>query len=319
MHTQWQQHLQEWLENHRQLTAEGDTASYIPALQQVNPSHLGICITGRDGTRMAAGEWDVPFTLQSIAKVFSFVAVCMHHGVSHVLERVDLEPTGDPFNSIVRLEIHRPGKPFNPFINAGAITVASLLPGTKTIDKVNYVTAILEKILDKRPASNEEVYQSEWASANRNRALAYYLKELGYLETEVDHALEVYFRLCSLEVTTEELSMLGLVFALDGHHPVLREQILPKEIVRITNALMLTCGMYNSSGKFAAFVGVPAKSGVAGGIMATVVPRFRSDVLPFQDGCGIAVFGPAIDEYGNSRAGVALLQHVVQEWDLSIF
>jgi glutaminase len=149
--------------------------------------------------------------------------------------------------------------------------------------------------------------------------LAYYLKELGYLESEVEQALEVYFSLCSLEVTAEDLSVIGLVFALDGYHPVYREQILPKEIARLTKALMLTCGMYNASGKFAAFVGIPAKSGVAGGIMATVVPRFRSTVLPFQDGCGIGVYGPAIDEYGNSKAGVALLKHVVQEWDLSIF
>ncbi|NRD78948.1 glutaminase [Bacillus sp. BRMEA1] len=310
--------LDEWVSHFRTYAAEGKTANYIPALGKANLSDLGICIAKPNGQVIKSGEWQVNFTLQSISKVISFIAACTSRGISYVLDRVDVEPTGDPFNSIVRLEIHKPGKPFNPMINAGAITVASLLPGDTSISKLEIVYQLIETMIGKRATMNEEVFQSEWQTANRNRALAYYLKETGFLEAEVEETLEVYLKLCALEMNTEDIALIGMILANDGYHPIQNVQIFPKEVARLTKALMLTCGMYNASGKFAAFVGLPAKSGVSGGILALVPPGTKQG-SPFQQGCGIGVYSPAIDEYGNSLTGVKLLTHIAREWDLCIF
>lgn len=310
--------VDEWITHYRSYAAKGQNASYIPALGKINSSQLGICIMGPDGTMINSGDWEVPFTLQSISKVISFVAACVSRGIPYVLERVDVEPTGDAFNSIIRLEMHKSGKPFNPMINAGAITVASLLPGESANKKLEFLFTFIEKMIGKRPTINEEVFQSEWQTAHRNRALAYYLKETGFLESDVEEALEVYLKQCSIEINTEDIALIGLILAHDGYHPIRREQVLPKKVARLTKALMLTCGMYNASGRFAAFIGLPAKSGVSGGIMSLVPSRVGGE-LPFQGGCGIGIYGPAIDEYGNSLAGVKLLEHIAQEWDLSIF
>jgi glutaminase len=173
-------------------------------------------------------------------------------------------------------------------------------------------------MIGKRPIMNEEVFQSEWQTAYRNRALAYYLKETGFLEAEVEETLEAYLKLCSLEMNTEDIALIGLILAHDGYHPIQKVQIFPKEVAKLTKALILTCGMYNASGKFAAFVGLPAKSGVSGGILSLVPPRMKCG-QPFPDGCGIGVYGPTIGEYGNSLTGVKLLKQLAQEWDLCIF
>lgn len=311
--------VDEWVAQYKEFAEQGEVAHYIPALSKSDPKHLGICIIGPDGEKLTSGEWDVPFTLQSISKVISFVAACIEFGIPYVLERVDVEPTGDPFNSIVRLEMHKPGRPFNPMINAGAITVASMLPGEDAEEKLETLFSLLESMIGRRPTLNEEVFRSEWETANRNRSLAYYLRDTGYLQTGVDEALEVYLKQCSMEVNAEDLAMIGLVLAQDGYHPLKQEQIIPKDVARLAKALMITCGMYNASGKFAAFVGIPAKSGVAGGIMASVPPQARVSNSPFLAGCGVGIYGPSIDECGNSVAGVELLKRMAQEWDLSIF
>ncbi|MFF2288604.1 glutaminase [Peribacillus butanolivorans] len=310
--------LDEWVAHYRSYATKGQTANYIPALRNTHLSQLGICILEPGGTMITSGDWEVPFTLQSISKVLSFIAACLGRGISYVLERVDVEPTGDAFNSIIRLEMHKPGKPFNPMINAGAITIASLLPGESSQKKLEFLYELIESLLGKRPTINEDVFQSEWLTSHRNRALAHYLKETNYLESDVEEALEVYLKQCSIVVTTEDIALIGLILAQDGYHPIRQEQVLPKEVAKLAKALMLTCGMYNASGKFAAFVGVPAKSGVSGGIMALVPPSARRE-MPFQDGCGIGIYGPAIDEYGNSVTGGMLLKQMAQEWDLSIF
>ncbi|MGG0283938.1 glutaminase [Peribacillus butanolivorans] len=310
--------LDEWVAHYRSYATKGQTANYIPALRNTHLSQLGICILEPGGTMITSGDWKVPFTLQSISKVLSFIAACLCRGITYVLDRVDVEPTGDAFNSIIRLEMHKPGKPFNPMINAGAITIASLLPGESSQKKLEFLYELIESLLGKRPTINEEVFQSEWLTSHRNRALAHYLKETNYLESDVEEALEVYLKQCSIVVTTEDIALIGLILAQDGYHPIRQEQVLPKEVAKLAKALMLTCGMYNASGKFAAFVGVPAKSGVSGGIMALVPPSARRE-MPFQDGCGIGIYGPAIDEYGNSVTGGMLLKQMAQEWDLSIF
>ncbi|MFK2827049.1 glutaminase [Bacillus sp. B190/17] len=312
-------HLDKWVEHYRSYAMEGRCAAYIPALAMANPSQLGIAMAGPDGVVLKSGECEASFTLQSISKVIGFIAACLDFGTPYVLDRVDVEPTGDAFNSIIRLEVHKPGRPFNPMINAGALTVASLLGGRAPLTKIESFLTLIEKMVGKRPSINEEVFQSEWRTAHRNRALAYYLKETGFLECTVEEALEVYLKQCSIEVNTQDVAMIGLILAYDGFHPIRKEQIFPKEVAKLTKALMVTCGMYNASGKFAAFIGLPAKSGVSGGIMAAVPAHAGSKKSPFPDGCGIGIYSPAIDEYGNSVAGSMLLKHIAREWDLNIF
>ncbi|MGO4886224.1 glutaminase [Anaerobacillus sp. MEB173] len=313
-----EKYLDEWVMKYRSLGMKGRCADYIPALGESNLTDLGVYMISSDGVEIKSGDWEVPFTLQSISKVISLIAACIDRGVSYVLDHVDVEPTGDAFNSIVRLEMHKPGKPFNPMINAGAITVSSLLYGESPEQKLESVYALIEKMVGKRPTFNEKVFQSEWQTANRNRALAYYLKESGFLESEVDEALEVYLKQCSIEVNTKDIALIGLILSQNGYDPIHKKQVFSKEIAKLIKGLMLTCGMYNASGKFAAFVGIPAKSGVSGGIMASVPARYRQE-LPFHTGCGIGIYGPAIDEYGNSLAGVELLKHLAEVWDVSIF
>lgn len=316
--TQSHQFLEAWVEQFRPYAKEENCANYIPALAQKDPNQLAISIIGPDGIDMKAGDTANTFTLQSVSKIITFISVCMDKGLSYVLERVDVEPTGDTFNSIIRLESHQPGKPFNPMINAGAITVSSMLAGNSSLEKLDNLLKFLEKMIGKKLSVNEDVFQSEWQTANRNRALAYYLKDSGYLDGEVEEALEVYLKQCAIEVNVSDLAMIGLVIGNDGYHPILKEQLFSKEVAKMTKALMVTCGMYNASGKFAAFIGLPAKSGVSGAILVAV-PNHASLHSPFPTGCGIGIYGPAIDSIGNSVAGAHLLKHIATEWNMSIF
>lgn len=312
-----QQQLDEWVLEYKKYTASGATASYIPALQKADPDAFGICLISSDGTVLESGDIDHSFTLQSISKVISFIYACETKGIDHVLEYVDVEPTGDAFNSIFRLELSHPGRPFNPMINAGAITVASLLPGNSPAEKVEALLVFIEKMIGRKPSINEEVFWSEWKTADRNRSIAYWLKQTGYLLCEVEKAMEVYLKLCSIEVNISELAQVGLILANDGVHPSTSEKIFSTELASLTKTLMLTCGMYDYSGRFAAFVGIPAKSGVSGGIMASVPPSAR--ITNNRSTCwGIGLYGPAIDKHGNSTAGVHLLKHLSKEWNLRL-
>lgn len=311
--------LKQWVEDNRSHTMLGEPAQYIPALANQDRDQLGICIMDIDGDTYMAGESDVTFTLQSISKIISFVALCHFKGLDFVLDKVDVEPTGESFNSIIPFEIHRPGKPFNPLINAGAITVASMLPGDTVKEKYERFLLFVEGMIGRQLELDQEVYDSEWKTAHRNRALAYYLKESNLLDLDVEEALDIYIRLCAICISLKDLAKIGLVIAHDGYDPIEERQIFSHDVARIAKVLMVTCGMYNSSGKFAAHVGIPAKSGVSGGILASVPPKWHSPEKAFRKGCGIAVFSPAIDANGNSAAGTMLLRQISEEWDFSIF
>lgn len=314
-----QAYVDDWVSFYRKKTDDGEVASYIPLLAEANKEHLGITILGKNGMKIRSGDVDIPFTIQSVSKVISFIVACMDRGVSYVLDRVDVEPTGEAFNSIMHLEMKQLQKPFNPFINAGAITVTSMLEGRTSDEKLKTVIDLLEKMLGYRPAINPEIYESERDTSMRNRAIGYYLLETGFLESDMNVTLETYFKQCSIEITVDDLARIGLILANDGEDIDSHEEIIPRQVARITKALMLTCGMYDASGKFATYVGVPAKSGVSGGIIALSPARVRDGELPFIDGCGIGVYGPALDKQGNSVAGIRLLRHIASQWDLSIF
>lgn len=314
-----QSYVDDWVAFYRKHTTDGEVASYIPVLQEADPDNLGITIIGKNGITIRSGDDSIPFTMQSISKVLSFIVGCMERGVAYMLDRVDVEPAGEAFNSIIHLEMKQVKKPFNPLINAGAITVTSLLEGKTSDEKLKPILELLEDMLGYRPAINVEVYESERDSSMRNRAIGYYLLEVGFLESDLNITLETYFKQCSIEVTMDDLARIGMILANDGEDPDTQEEIIPRQVARIAKALMLTCGMYDASGKFATYVGIPAKSGVSGGILAAVPPRVREEELPFLDGCGIGVYGPALDDKGNSIAGIRLLRHIAKQWDLSIF
>lgn len=296
----------------------GECASYIPALKKQNPHYLACSIILPNGKVYLNGDYDISFTLQSISKVITFIVACMHRGISSVLEWVDVEPTGDPFNSLLRFELNGKQKPFNPMINVGALTVASLLPGSSPMDKIKEVTQFLSTLLDKDVLINQTIFESEWNTAHRNRALAHFLMENNLLASSVEDTLFTYINLCSIEITVEDLAKIGLILSLDGFDPLRKIHLIPKDITRLAKILMFTCGMYNSSGKFAAFVGIPAKSGISGGILGAVPPSFRHHPL-FSEGCGIGVYGPAIDEHGNSIKGIRLLEDFIQTYGVEIF
>lgn len=297
-------------------TKRGKPASYIPELALQSVDQFAASIIDQNGNYFEAGNIDAQFTLQSISKVINFIVACEYHGLQFVLDKVDVEPTGDPFNSIIRLESIAPGKPFNPMINAGAITVVSMLPGETVKDRIAYVTDFLNRITDSPHQINEAVYRSEIETTYRNRAIAYYLKANNYLLCDVEEAVETYIRLCALEVSTKDLAKIGLMLAGNGVHPLTNEKFITPKTAKVTKALMTTCGLYNASGKYAASIGIPMKSGVSGGVLGTVS---HGKVEHLEGKLGIGVYSPGIDDIGNSVAGMKFIEKLSHTYDLSIF
>ena len=289
----------------REFLLQGKVADYIPELGKANPVYLGLCIMTPDGARIEYGDTEQRFTLQSISKVIVLAVALQHLGFDAVFSRVMMEPSGDAFNSILKLDTAS-NRPFNPLINAGAIETVSLLSRRFTFDALLDFTRIV--CMDDDIVLNEAVYHSESATGDRNRAIGYLLKSKGVLEGEVLPAVDLYFRLCSLSVTARSLAGLGLVLACGGVDPRSGIRLLSPQTVRIVKTLMFTCGMYDRSGEFAVRVGIPCKSGVGGGIMASVENRM-----------GIGTFGPAVDDKGNSIGGGRTLEYLSRELHLHIF
>ncbi|MDN4595315.1 glutaminase A [Polycladomyces subterraneus] len=300
--------LEELVAKHRPDTKDGKVADYISALSRQDPSLLGIATVTPNQKVMYGGDAPtVSFTLQSISKVISLVLALMDHGEETVFSQVGMEPTGDPFNSLYKLEMMSPPKPLNPMINAGAMVVSSLVKGSGVEDRVGRLLDLVRAMADNPEIEvDEEVFRSEYETAHRNRSIAYFLKEYDQID-DVEETLQVYVRQCAIRVTCEDLARIGLSLAQYGRS-VTGEQIIPQSIARLVKTFMVTCGMYNASGEFAIRVGIPAKSGVSGGILASVPGKM-----------GIGIFSPALDDKGNSRAGVRLLQSLSQAWQLSIF
>lgn len=301
--------LDELVEQFKTSTTNGKVANYIPELGKTDPSLLGISILDQDGKMVHSGDYQKLFTMQSISKPIVLLLALMDSGEERVFSKVGKEPTGDPFNSIVRLETFNEHKPLNPMINAGAISVSGLVAGSTSDEKVERIVAFIQKITHNPTiAINHDVYQSELKTGHRNRSMAYFLKDFGNIEGDVDETLEVYFKQCSIEVTTKDLAYVGALLANNGKDIITGEQIFPIRYGHIVKSYMATCGMYDGSGEFAINVGIPAKSGVGGGIMCSVLNRM-----------GIGVFGPALDRKGNSYAGLKILESLSSKMNLSIY
>ncbi len=287
---------------------EGRVATYIPELALVDPGILGVSLVTVEGEQCTAGEGEHLFSIQSISKIISLALALEEVGEEKVFDTVGMDPTPDPFNSIMRLEMHQVHRPYNPVVNAGAIAVVSLIPRENGRERGKAVLELARRLMGNHELEiNERIFESERDTGHRNRSLAYYMKSTGTLEGDVEDVLEGYFRQCSIEASVKDLAVLGATLATGGINPVTGERVLVSRTCRIIRALMVTCGMYDGSGEFALRVGIPAKSGVGGGIVAVVPGRM-----------GIGVCGPALDSKGNSLCGTKLLEDLSRELKLRV-
>ena len=257
------------------------------------------------GQSIEFGDVDHRFSIQSICKVVSLATALQHKGFDEVFSHVMMEPSGDAFNSILKLDTAS-NRPFNPMINAGAIEIVNLLAPDFTFEELlDFTRAIC---MDDDIVLNEAVYHSEFNTGDRNRAIGYLLESKSIIETDVEDALRFYTRMCSLDVTAESLANFANRLANDGVGNLSGKRYLSSETVRIVKTLMLTCGMYDGSGTYAVEVGIPTKSGVGGGLLAVSDKR-----------AGIGVFGPSLDSKGNSIAGCRLLKEIANKLRLTLF
>jgi glutaminase len=300
--------VSEIAEEMRQRPDRGQVATYIPQLARADPGAFGLVVVDSEGNVAAGGDCDVPFSIQSISKVFTLTLALGKAG-DRLWSRVGREPSGSAFNSIVQLE-HEHGIPRNPFINAGAIAVTDvILSGHQPREVLGEILRFMRFICgDPSVTIDEAVAASEKATGFRNVALANYMKSFGVLDNPVDYTLGVYFHHCAIAMSCRQLAMAGRFLAQYGRNPDTGLPVIPPERARRINAIMLTCGHYDGSGEFAYRVGLPGKSGVGGGILA-VAPGKAS----------IAVWSPGLDAWGNSHLGRIALEKLTKRMGWSIF
>jgi glutaminase len=286
----------------------GAVADYIPALARVDPAHFGMAVVMADGTVHSAGDADIPFSIQSVSKVFMLTMALQKHG-DNLWKRVGREPSGSAFNSIVQLE-NEGGIPRNPFINAGAIVVSDVvLDGCDAHEAIGDVLRFVRMLSDDESINiDNEVANSEAATGFRNVALANYMKSFGNMDPFVEGALKLYFHQCALALSCRQLAMAGRYLMHDGWLPERGVEMISPLFTRRINALMLLCGHYDGSGEFAFRVGIPGKSGVGGGILA-IVPGKAS----------IAVWSPGLNSRGNSKLGTRALELLAEATGWSVF
>ena len=301
--------IQTYLEAlHRRLAGlnEGEVASYIPELAKANPDGFGICLVTMDGVAYSVGDCAQRFTIQSVSKPFVYATALADRGQSFVTRRVGVEPSGDAFNSI---SLHpQTGAPLNPMINAGAIASTSLVNGDTPEAQWQRIASSMAAFMGRDISVDEAVYRSESETGFRNRAIAWMLKNFGITDGEPMASLENYFRQCAILVDCQDLAYMAATLANGGVHPLTGARALPDEHVEQVLSVMATCGMYDYAGSWLYEVGIPAKSGVGGGIIAVLPGRF-----------GIGVFSPRLDEKGNSLRGIAACKQFSQDFDLHVF
>ena len=286
---------------------EGRVANYIPELAKANTDEFGICVMTTDGMNFA-GDYQKKFTMQSVVKPMILLRTLMDKGEQKVRDLVGVESTGKPFDAFNYSDQALKREHINPMINTGAIALCTLIDGESYAEKFDRLLELTRKLSNNPSLEvDESVYMSEKETGNKNRALAYMLKAYGMIKDNIEDVLDVYFKACSIEITAVDLAEIALTLArkgMDKHG----NQIIKPEYARYVNAVLMTCGMYDGSGEFALNVGVPAKSGVGGGIMAVVPNRM-----------GIGLYSPALDNKGNSIAGIKALEQLSCALDLSIF
>ncbi|MQW75497.1 glutaminase [Nocardioides sp. dk4132] len=276
----------------------GELASYVAELAQADPDRFALALATVDGAVYGVGDDEVPFSIQSISKPFAYALAIAEHGFDAVLERVGVEPSGDAFNEL-SLELGT-GRPFNPMINAGALTVHAMLDD-------DLIARGFAAFAGRDLKVDEVVLASELATADRNRAIAFMLRSHGIVEGDAQDVVEGYTRQCSLLVTARDLALMAATLANGGVQPVTGERVVPHEVTRQVMAVMATCGMYDAAGDWFTSVGIPAKSGVAGGLIGA---------LPGQ--AGLATFSPRLDKHGNSVRGVQVFERLSRDMGMHL-
>jgi len=274
----------------------GEVATYIPELGRANADWFSICICTTDGHVYEVGDSDAEFTIQSISKPFVYGAALEDVGRDEVLARVGVEPSGNPFNAIL---VDETSRPFNPMVNAGAIVTTAL------VETEGRILEVLGRYAGRDLMVDAAVHESERASGDRNRAIAFLMRSFGAIGTDADAAVDRYFRQCSVSVTCRDLAVMAATLANRGRNPMTGVVALDDRNVESVLSVMSTCGMYDASGEWMFRIGLPAKSGVAGGVLA---------VLPGQ--FGIGVFSPRLDERGNSTRGLVVCERLAADFDL---
>ncbi|MGD1858624.1 MAG: glutaminase A [Leptolyngbyaceae cyanobacterium] len=289
-----------------QAVNDGAIADYIPELTLAKPEWFGICVVTNDGQVFEAGDCDQLFTIQSISKAFVFGLALEAHGREYVNSKVSVEPTGEAFNSIVLDEATN--RPYNPMVNAGAIATTDLITGYSCTERLKKLLDMFKRYTGHDHEINVPIFLSEKATGFRNQAMAYLMRNFGMVGDNIDQTLDLYFQQCSMMVNARDLAMLSATLANGGKNPVTQEQAIDERYVQDVISVMLTCGMYDGSGEWAYRVGIPAKSGVGGGITAVVPGRL-----------GIGTFSPLLDAKGNSLRGIKVCEDLSRDFGLHLF
>ncbi|GAB4386430.1 MAG: hypothetical protein Kow00121_53010 [Elainellaceae cyanobacterium] len=302
---QFQTYLQELHRKYHSFN-EGKVASYIPELAKADPDWFGIAVATVDGKVFTVGDADHLFTIQSISKVFVHGLALEDHGRDYFLTKVGVEPTGDAFNAIILDEQSK--RPYNPMVNAGAIATTSLIKGTDPTDRLNRMLDMFRRYIGHDIFVDILTFMSERTTGDRNRAMAYLMRNFHMINANIEDALDLYFQQCSLMVSCRDLAVMAATLANHGVNPVTGDRAVNACYIRDILSVMYTCGMYNFAGEWAYRVGLPAKSGVSGGIIV---------VVPNQ--IGIAVFSPLLDVRGNSVRGVKVCEALSDQFELHLF
>ena len=285
---------------------DGAVADYIPELALAKPEWFGICVVTNDGQMFEVGECDQLFTIQSISKAFVFGLALEDYGREYVNSKVSVEPTGEAFNSIVLDEATN--RPYNPMVNAGAIATADLIKGKNGTERLKRVLEMFKRYTGREHEINVPVFLSEKATGYRNRAMTYLMLNFGMVSEKIDETLDLYFQQCSIMVNARDLAMLSATLANGGINPVTKERAIDRRYVQDVVSVMLTCGMYDASGEWAYRIGMPAKSGVGGGITAISPGKL-----------GIGTFSPLLDAKGNSVRGIKVCEDLSKDFGLHLF
>jgi len=285
----------------------GKNADYIPVLAQVNPNLFGIAVVSTDNQIATAGDVKTDFSIQSIAKVFSLALVMEEQGADKTFEKIGSEPTGRAFNSPVAV-VDMPTHTANPLVNAGAIATVSLISGASAAEKWMKILNFYSRVAGEKLELIPEVYKSEAATNTGNKALSYLLAKYDRIYADPFESVDVYTKECSVGVTALQLAKMGATLANNGRNPATGEQVIKAENVPEILSSMMMAGLYDGSGGWAWHVGLPAKSGVGGGLVA---------VMPGKG--AIAVFAPPLDAAGNSVKGQEVIEYVAQRLDLNLF
>jgi glutaminase len=288
--------------------AEGKNADYIPILAQVDPELFGISVALTNGEILEVGDSKHPFSIQSISKVYTLARILEDIGADVVEKTIGLNATGRPFNSLFPIELNKANPAGNPFVNPGAIAAVSLVPGANSDERWQRINATYGAFAGRNLTVDEEVYKSESSSNERNRGIAWLLKNAKIIPGDPQEALDLYTRQCSVSVTARDLSIMGATLGNGGVNPITGQRLVSSQTAARVLAEMMTNGLYENSGAWAFKTGLPAKSGVGGGIVAVVPGRF-----------GIAAFSPRLDEAGNSVRSQRAIESIVVDLAANLF